>query len=1391
MRYINCPEHQYKMLPFFKKVNIHYSEYIAEMTPLFLCPECKVIYARTTKYPANRRITTYEDMPVISTDLPIMDSLAKKSPKPSHSKPIKPQPSVTEAPADAGSKSTQNEMLNALTLIENAYKKPKSPESDVVRLKTLEDNEIAAYLRDDFEKLQKDYPGLAPEGLTIQTLISKAFPTKIKQTCVVRNSSVTGDNGVLLRRVDIYNLSSSYVNTRLDPEQRLLFSGKLVRSDLVITGVKVIDNPVFKSSDIKKGLTFYYDTDTRDKTNWLYSVTETPSEEPKNRSDEIVAWGEYLDWKRQLAELRVHGLKYIGFKVDPYNQEMMFLVVSEGEDGLDDLKKALRRNDVSAFSNAYSTNNYRFTFNNEDRSYQNTDTGIALSYLGQGNQYLLNDIYMPEWDLFRRSAKRYKNKSPEQGSANETIDELLTAISKEYQHPIFTELIFELSPNGMATIERQYRQFGFLAEDIEDTIASEFYADGFIATSQIGDFALIRRLRKGINDFIAGRAVSQGLEEWLFDITKARSISELPDIDVWQNQNINENQKNAVRKILAAPDVCLVQGPPGTGKTTVIAEAIYQSVLKHKRVLVASQANLAVDNALERLIADPKIRAIRLGSAKKINTSVENITEENVLKSFYESLVSFVDQKYIQRWHIHDNEITALEDDYEVISKNLHFYEVCNKNVSQLQHDYDTLNQSPAIQSQRSKLNAITNWIESLQKIQLYCNGTESNLIIPESSKFIQNIWERIKPFVSTATIKGVILNTSKSDLTQLINSDQIKDATAVLRGIIARTVLATRLYAKLTDPLVEYSTTDELEILKDRKQALEEQMVTSPNPAVIQEWQTVYKQISEYALTSLGITEEDKSLFGSALKLKGPGEKASKYMRNCLESIKSEADSIINNVVHYSEQLIDPLTQRESLIKKELGKEESRLKDILDKIDKETSVLESIKSNLRSYESSYGTEKNELLDVIDDRIEGLKEDASRGVTKEDWEDIFTGFKEWVANIPDYTSEKELYLRRFINGCNVVGVSCTENARTLTEAGFDDFDVVIIDEVSKATPPELLIPMLRGKKIVLVGDHRQLPPLFNEHEKTYQEAAEQQSEMEEVSVELTMDDFNRFRDMVTSSLFQRYFEGADNSIKATLTCQYRMHKDIMDIVNMFYDGYLEDGNKDNYSSGVKAHGLTIDSTSGTEMIVPNKHAYWIDSSQLRGIPVFEQRASGSTSAENIIEAKAIIELLKQMELQYANDDRERKVDVGVISFYYDQVALIRRLLQKESFHSINIEVNTVDRFQGKEKEIIIVSLVRNVRRSAHSTESHIAAFQRINVAFSRAQNLLIILGATNMYAEQPVVINDMNTGSPKTVYVYKDIIEMLNQRGAYFSADEVIPDSMANDILTQHGAVRR
>ena len=383
------------------------------------------------------------------------------------------------------------------------------------------------------------------------------------------------------------------------------------------------------------------------------------------------------------------------------------------------------------------------------------------------------------------------------------------------------------------------------------------------------------------------------------------------------------------------------------------------------------------------------------------------------------------------------------------------------------------------------------------------------------------------------------------------------------------------------------------------------------------------------------------------------------------------------------------------------------------------------------------------------------------------------------------TEENDHYLNDYINGCNVVGVSCTESGKTLLDHGFNAFDYVIIDEVSKATPPELLVQMLRGRKIVLVGDHRQLPPLFNEHEKSYQEIAEQSAEDSKgADTELTMEQFHKYKDMVTSSLFEKYFESAPDSIKETLTVQYRMHPDIMNIVNTFYDGKLMDGNGQRNTLGRKEHGLVIHDVTGHRMIEPEKHAYWFDSSEIEGSDAYEQQKEGSTSFDNPVEAVMAVNLLKEIDEKYAEMGRTG-VPVGVISFYFDQVRQIRNMIQPLSFRAINVEVNTVDRFQGKEKEIVLVSLVRNSHRIGNNTKGYVAAFQRINVAFSRAENLLIILGATRMYYNQPVELTDMNNGEQKTIRAYGQIIDMLQQQGAYFTAQNVLTEDQCDEILNR------
>lgn len=1362
---IKCPYHQ-NLLETQRIVSTKVENKLGNY-PMFYCKKCNRYYINVggNKTVVRRNDRDYKGIPAYKIYVPFIEA----TPQPRKQMDVNKKKNLKSF-EDTLEKSLKRERANDSAGRNNGVEK-------VVRIHPLKKDEIDVKLQTNFNNIRTLYPKLVTDQMTIYDLISKVFPSSLKQKVVVRNETFIGNKGIPIRRVELYNKNSSYLKRRLPEGVFLAFGGRVTNGEFYITEIRIWEHPILKKDDIEAEVVFLYDGPKH--ANWFYDVTEKVAEHAEQLEGELADWNSYLDWKRQLAELRIRGMKYIGFRFDVKAEEIIFLVVTEGKATFDEFRKHLRRNEISAFSNNYSNSRWYFEFNREYQDFgNNDDSGVALTFARFGDTYGIDDIDLYAWDAMRSHAKKY-----EKNDEYSSIRQLISGIRRNYFEPYVAEVVFELSSNAMLTINRQIRRYGNAAEDIEETLAEEFYGDGYIATSQIGDFALLKRLKQAVHDLANGKTASHGLDQWLFDIKKARVPEKIEKVTNWQNQSINNKQKEAVEKILSVPDVCLIQGPPGTGKTTVIAEAIYQLVIRNKRVLVASQANLAVDNALERLISNPKIRAIRLGGAKKIDSSVSNITEGNVLETFYASILSYVNQQYVGKWDQIDEIKSAGKSDLQCYQSALTNQKEIDFAIAEKKAKLEALNSEWDSNVEYAEQNSLLTEKVNLLLLQSFCQGQVENLELMISKEALISLWKVMEQYLVALKNQGLTLTKVGLDINALDCPQRINRANEIIKYILMNSRLSAKVLTKLKSSEQFGGDSQEIEELKIQEQLLKEKVLKEMKPEDMAKWQEVNKKITQLSENGAGLTDAELALFCDDI-LQLPEEDKKKQMISVLERTQPLVEMLVQDIAKEAVTQIGFINNKQATFDEKAAAGE-KCKEILASEIEELSLTNT--KNVRMTEvilRKYKATKDNLEEVINEYGMKAEKSIKVAVNREDWEDIFRGLQNWVDEIPDYSQEKEVFLKDFINGCNVVGVSCTENARTLTENGFDDFDVVIIDEVSKATPPELLIPMLRGRKVVLVGDHRQLPPLFNEHEKTYQEVAEQQEGMEDVIVPLTMADFNKYKDMVTASLFERYFENADSNIKETLIYQYRMHSDIMDIINIFYDEHLKDGNEDNYTYDTKAHYLDIRSVSGTEMIMPDRHAYWFDSSEVLGEKIYEQRKHGSTSAENLVEAEMIMELLRKMELQYANrKDRTVPVSIGVISFYYDQVAMIRQMIRTESFHAINIEVNTVDRFQGKEKEIIFVSLVRNVRRAAHNVDSHIAAFQRINVAFSRAQNLLVIVGAKDMYAEQPVKITDMNNGEEKVIMAYKEIIEMLDQRGTYFTSDEVLSDVKAYDIL--------
>jgi superfamily I DNA and/or RNA helicase len=241
--------------------------------------------------------------------------------------------------------------------------------------------------------------------------------------------------------------------------------------------------------------------------------------------------------------------------------------------------------------------------------------------------------------------------------------------------------------------------------------------------------------------------------------------------------------------------------------------------------------------------------------------------------------------------------------------------------------------------------------------------------------------------------------------------------------------------------------------------------------------------------------------------------------------------------------------------------------------------------------------------------------------------------------------------------------------------------------------------MSKGKRIILVGDHKQLPPIIDQE---LQEKALNEKEIQKKVLE--------------TSLFEYLYEQLPKNNKITLSNQYRMHPDIGDLVSyLFYDGQVA---SELVNIQEKAHQLTIF----------DKNIYWISTSDVPEEKSKEKENRKSRS--NPYEAKIIRGILNKIQQDFELNDMQK--EVGIISAYRSQISVLESAIapnDKELWKNLHIIIHTVDAFQGGECDIIIYDLVRSNREKRLGFT---ADDRRLNVALSRAKQLLIIVGNDNM-----------------------------------------------------------
>ncbi|MFQ6631822.1 hypothetical protein Gotur_009137 [Gossypium turneri] len=274
------------------------------------------------------------------------------------------------------------------------------------------------------------------------------------------------------------------------------------------------------------------------------------------------------------------------------------------------------------------------------------------------------------------------------------------------------------------------------------------------------------------------------------------------------------------------------------------------------------------------------------------------------------------------------------------------------------------------------------------------------------------------------------------------------------------------------------------------------------------------------------------------------------------------------------------------------------------------------------------------------------------------------------------------------------------------------FDLIIIDEAAQALEIACWMALLKGSRCILAGDHLQLPPTIQ-------------------SVEAERKGLGR-------TLFERLADLYGDEVMSMLTVQYRMHELIMNW-----------SSKELYSSKIKAH-----SSVATHMLFDLENVKKSTSTEPTLLLIdttgcdMEEKKDEEESTLNEGEAEVAISHAKR--LIHAGVHAS---DIGIITPYAAQVVLLKMLKSNEDKLK-NVEISTVDGFQGREKEAIIISMVRS---NSKKEVGFLSDRRRMNVAVTRARR-------------QCCLVCDTETVSSDGFL--KRLVEYFEEHGEYLSASE-------------------
>ena len=415
--------------------------------------------------------------------------------------------------------------------------------------------------------------------------------------------------------------------------------------------------------------------------------------------------------------------------------------------------------------------------------------------------------------------------------------------------------------------------------------------------------------------------------------------------------------------------------------------------------------------------------------------------------------------------------------------------------------------------------------------------------------------------------------------------------------------------------------------------------------------------------------------------------------------------------------------------------------------------VRKAYNATCSTIKESAEKDTNPFYEAQRERLSALAK--SRGIAEKGRLDVRSDPADWTADIPrldqefadldkrrafalDWVTELKASpktMSRFLNAqTNVFFATCVGMGswRALSDgtyemrdesaggAGRTVFDIAIVDEAGHATFAETVVPMCSAKKVILIGDDKQLPPMLGED-------LDCRRNMDESCHSCAVGADGR-QCWFEYSMFQYLWEN-DKAFKLPrlmLDTQFRMHPDIADFISeTFYEGKIQNGvtAKDRkFAFGEFQSAVCLLSTSGQK----NHFEKWI-----------------GTSCTNPLEAEYVKRIVEELLTEIENGNvtggpTDKPLSIAVITPYAAQETLLRRnlagcFLKTDGIVFSEEDIASVDRFQGDERDIVIASFVRSPDKGGKRARklTFVHDLKRMNVAFSRARRMLILVGDIN------------------------------------------------------------